>query len=296
MNSENVPELDQNRKIGEGVFEVDLELNGKNLRTYAAKCFLDETSRNREFKTLESIAKLSHDSIVTAYAKKELGSGLIEYYCIVLELEGESMEKQLTTESPPPGYQDDLLKHIHKLIEALCCLHKLGFHYDIKPANILLKRSGSGKGYIFVDFGVFVKSGSPVRGDSGYSEYAPPPSPSGMAEGKSDVWSLACVVLELLIWAYLGGKSALDKFRAEKKAELEEHLRECYTSDTEHFYVQKSGRVQLNAAVDEWLGKLGNCSETASVVPILQKMLNVDPAERSTVKEALDQFTQCIQN
>jgi len=64
-------------KIGEGVFEMEMKLDDdKNPRTYAVKCFLDETSRNREFKTHESIAKLSHDSIVKAYAKKTLRSVL----------------------------------------------------------------------------------------------------------------------------------------------------------------------------------------------------------------------------
>jgi serine/threonine protein kinase len=296
MQPENEPQINYKEKVGEGVFKVELKLESDlEPRTYAVKCFRTEEFRDREFETHEYIAKdrLLHDSIIQAYTTRTLKAtdGTI-YYCIVLELEGGSLADQLATDGPALNFSDDEshLMHVRGLIGALCFLHKLGAHYDLKPANILAKRSGPG--YVLIDFGVFVKNTLPVLCDKSFSEYSALHSPNERADGKADVWSLACVLLELLIWGYLGGKPAVDEFRNKKKAELEKNLPTCYTDKTEFFYVLlESGEAKLNPAVEQWLKKLG---DVCQLVPLLQGMLNIDPEKRLTAVEALNQFAECI--
>jgi serine/threonine protein kinase len=213
----------------------------------------------------------------------------------VLELEGETMEKQLAIDVPPSDntVRRRHLKYFRELIDALCCLHRKGVHCDIKPANILLKRSGSGEGYVFIDFGVSVTRKSSIPHDKSFNEYS---SPDNKTDTKSDVWSLACVFLELLIWVYLGGKAAVDEFRADKKLEREKYLPQCHADKTEYFYIceHEAGCVRLNPAVEKWLNKIGYVCRP--VVHVLQRMLNIDTEKRSTAEKALMQFLECIES
>ncbi|KDN49612.1 hypothetical protein K437DRAFT_255295 [Tilletiaria anomala UBC 951] len=88
--------------------------------------------------------------------------------------------------------------YVSQVLEGLCYLHDQGvIHRDIKGANILTNKDGSVK---LADFGVATKTGA-------MNDYAVVGSPYWMAPEvidqsgattASDIWSVGCVVIELL--------------------------------------------------------------------------------------------------
>ncbi|KAF8536498.1 kinase-like domain-containing protein [Trichophaea hybrida] len=289
--------IDNRREISR-VFIEKHKFEG-HLRDFAVKHLPDEVSRDKEFEIHWYIAhEISHDCIMKIYKKTPYSANSEISYGIMLELEGPSMEMQMSTDEPVPRPGCIcIMVHILRLMEAVSKLHKLGFHQDIKPANVLFKRSGNG--FVLIDYEHFVRIGSEVLGDGCFSEYAPPPSPNRKSDGKSDVWSLACSLLELLIWwrpGSNGGKPAVDLFRAEKKIEIEQatFLEEFPRNTTEFFYVLESNGAKLNPAVEQLLRDLNACPRTESVAPVLRKMLDVDPETRLTADEAFEQLKECV--
>lgn len=91
--------------------------------------------------------------------------------------------------------------YISQVLEGLCYLHDQGvIHRDIKGANILTTKDGSVK---LADFGVATKAGSLLIGGNNPvvgSPYwmAPEVIDQSGATTASDVWSVGCVVIELL--------------------------------------------------------------------------------------------------
>lgn len=91
-------------------------------------------------------------------------------------------------------------------------LRKSAWHHDVKPENILFYRvTGSKRGvFKLADFGSgkvhTLRSGSAnTRSANGTLTYEPPEAfYEGATSRPYDIWSLGCVVLELLLWAVLG--------------------------------------------------------------------------------------------
>lgn len=127
--------------------------------------------------------------------------------------------------------EDEMVTQVYtlQLLEGLACLHQSGVvHRDIKPENILLDRNGVIK---YVDFGaakLIAKNGSKrISLDAnnkstggkdmiGTPMYMAPETVTGQGHGKfgsDDIWSLGCVVLEMVTgrrpWANLDNEWAI---------------------------------------------------------------------------------------
>lgn len=127
--------------------------------------------------------------------------------------------------------EDEMVTQVYtlQLLEGLVCLHQSGVvHRDIKPENILLDRNGVIK---YVDFGaakLIAKNGSKrISLDAnnkstggkdmiGTPMYMAPETVTGQGHGKfgsDDIWSLGCVVLEMVTgrrpWANLDNEWAI---------------------------------------------------------------------------------------
>ncbi|KIW06546.1 uncharacterized protein PV09_02976 [Verruconis gallopava] len=90
----------------------------------------------------------------------------------------------------------------------------IGFHFDLKPANILVDHDGT---WLITDFGLaqFAPgngSTSRVINQGGTDAYAPPEylNVNGKFSRRYDVWSLGCVLLEVVAFAVDGQKGLLD--------------------------------------------------------------------------------------
>jgi serine/threonine protein kinase len=145
------------------------------------------------------LAGLHHPHILPLFDSGE-HEGAVFY--VVPCVEGESLRRRLDRERRLP--LEDALRIAHEVAEALDHAHRHGvIHRDIKPENILLEEGHA----IVADFGVAravtraVDEAHTTAGMAvGTPAYMSPEQASGEAEldGRSDEYSLACVVYEML--------------------------------------------------------------------------------------------------
>ena len=118
-------------------------------------------------------------------------------------IEGESLRQRLDRERQLPV--EDALRITREVAEALGYAHGLGFvHRDIKPANILLSHNHA----VVADFGIaraITAAGGEQLTEAGLSlgtpAYMSPDRPMQGSEvdGRSDLYSLGCVLYEMLV-------------------------------------------------------------------------------------------------
>lgn len=146
--------------------------------------------------------------------------------------------------------------------------NQIGFHFDLKPANILVDRNkayhnndGASRNQVhfrITDFGLaHFKESAPGNSGTGYhrgdEEYGPPESGTRIQNRKYDVWSLGCIFLEVLAFVVLsyGGVEELDQRRGKASRNGER------TSGTGCYWEQpREGEPTLKAEIETFLGKL----------------------------------------
>ena len=163
---------------------------------------LAESDRFRERFLRESqlAAALDHPNIIPIYAAGEADGQL---YLAMRYVEGSDLRELIARAAPldPPR----ALRLIEQVGDALDAAHERGLvHRDVKPANVLLA-GGSGREHCYLtDFGL-TKQTSSISGLTGTGElvgtieYVSPEQIRGdRIDGRSDVYSLGCVLYECL--------------------------------------------------------------------------------------------------
>ena len=193
------------RKLGQGgmaevYFARDLRLG----RPVAIKVFMPEIAaafgKGRFLREIHTAANLSHPGILTLHDSGE-GDGLIYY--VMPYVAGESLAQRLEREGQLPI--EDALAITRQVAAALQYAHSHGIiHRDIKPGNILL----SGGNAVVADFGIAYaveESGVEKLTSTGFSlgtpAYMSPEQSggSGRITGRADIYSLGCVLYEMLV-------------------------------------------------------------------------------------------------
>ncbi|HEX4562234.1 MAG TPA: serine/threonine-protein kinase, partial [Gemmatimonadales bacterium] len=156
--------------------------------------------QDRFLREIEIAAKLQHPHILPLYDSGAAGN---YFYYVMPFVEGESLRDRLNRERQLS--QEDVLKITAQVASALGYAHSRGVvHRDIKPENIML----SGDTAIVADFGIARTEGA---GHSltqtgtiiGTPTYMSPEQGTGNPDidGRTDQYSLACVVYEMLVGA-----------------------------------------------------------------------------------------------
>ena len=151
--------------------------------------------KERFLKEAEISGKLSHPSIVAIY---DVGEDYDLTYMAMELIEGESLQKYCRSRSLLPLRK--VLFIVAETALALDYAHRQGvIHRDVKPANIMLLRTGKIK---VTDFGI-AKAVSSSQTKSGIvlgtPNYMSPEQINGHAiDGRSDIFSLGVVLFELL--------------------------------------------------------------------------------------------------
>lgn len=157
---------------------------------------LDPSGEARFRREIEVLARLSHPHILTLH-----DSGLADGICyfVMPLVGGGSLRDRLDRERQLPI--DEAVGVARQLAYALSYAHAQGvIHRDIKPENILLHEGEP----VLADFGIALPPSGPTRltasGMSvGTPHYMSPEQALGEeTDGRSDVYSLACVLYELL--------------------------------------------------------------------------------------------------
>jgi len=155
----------------------------------------------RFLREIEIAARLQHPHILPLYDSGAVGSLL---YYVMPYVEGESLRDRLNREKQLP--LEDALRITTEVAGALAYAHSHGIvHRDIKPENIML----SGGAAVVADFGIARAVTTAGEGQQltqtgtvlGTPAYISPEQSMGSVEldGRSDEYSLACVLYEMLV-------------------------------------------------------------------------------------------------
>ncbi|MGE5749637.1 MAG: protein kinase domain-containing protein, partial [Gemmatimonas sp.] len=198
------------RELGEGgMATVYLARDNRHDRSVALKVLRAEQSAalgpERFEREIKLLARLRHPFVLPLHDSGEAAGSL---YFVMPYVEGESLRARLMRERTLA--LDDVTAIVTQIADALDYAHGEGVvHRDVKPENILLSRHGHA---LLADFGI-ARGAAP---DAGRMDSAANITQAGMAigtaaymspeqalgekdiDGRSDVYSLGCVVYEAL--------------------------------------------------------------------------------------------------
>ena len=198
---------DVQRELGRGgMATVFLAEDLKHRRKVAVKVLLPDVAasigQERFLREIEIAASLQHPHILPLYDSGAAGQYL---YYVMPYVEGESLRDKLNREKQLP--QEEVIRITQQVAAGLGHAHSLGVvHRDIKPENILLS-SGTA---VVADFGIARAATAAADQQSltqtgtviGTPSYMSPEQSTGQElDGRSDQYSLACVVYEMLVGA-----------------------------------------------------------------------------------------------
>lgn len=156
-------------------------------------------------------------------------------------------------------------------------------HFDIKPANILIKEYGQNEvTLLLADFG------QAAAHQPGTQDHKPPEI-SGKSNGDVefltqayDVWSMACVLLQVCIYI-TKGQRGIESFNADR------FRRE--PSNPEFWQRKAKGGSVLRSSVTTELNAIETCKvkdpRTQTIVATLRLMFSIDPRERPTAASCI---------
>ncbi|CAN5919241.1 hypothetical protein BH11GEM2_BH11GEM2_31440 [soil metagenome] len=193
------------RELGAGgMATVYLAQELKHDRMVAVKVLKPELAvaigAERFLAEIKTTANLQHPHILALHDSGE-ANGTVYY--VMPYVEGESLRDRLDREKQLPV--DDALRIAGEVADALEYAHERGvIHRDIKPENILLQRGHA----VVADFGIALaasRTGGSRMTETGMSlgtpTYMSPEQAMGSREvdARTDVYSLGCVLYEMLI-------------------------------------------------------------------------------------------------
>ncbi|KAI9701499.1 MAG: hypothetical protein M1836_001555 [Candelina mexicana] len=184
-------------------------------------------------------------------------------------------------------------------------MRRIGFHHDLKPANILIYGTDfDNVNWKISDFGSgTVKYVSSTCSNSIYNRKASTGdpiygAPEYLVDGKvsrpKDLWSLGCIFLEVLVWALDPIKDAVEQFKNDR-TEFS-----CDSPDQAPTYwcQDHRGMPYLNTAVVRKLDLVGlRCRDTGFFEPTLEtirRMICILPKSRPTAVQLCEQFHEMM--
>jgi tetratricopeptide (TPR) repeat protein/predicted Ser/Thr protein kinase len=188
-------------RLGRGGMGVVYKAQDLVLERLVALKFLpagreDETARERLRHEARAASSLDHPNICTIHEIEEIGNG--DLFIAMGFCEGENLKEKVAR---GPLELAEALELTCQIASGLAHAHTRGIvHRDVKPANLILTRSGQVK---IVDFGIALQSDRPRITREGVAlgtvVYMSPEQLLGHpVDHRTDLWSLGVVLYELL--------------------------------------------------------------------------------------------------
>jgi serine/threonine protein kinase/tetratricopeptide (TPR) repeat protein len=189
------------RELGQGgMAKVFLAHDLKYDREVAVKVLRPDLAAGvgaaRFLHEIQTAARLHHPHILPLYDSDQ-ADGLVYY--VMPYIKGETLRQRLEREGQLPV--NEAIQLAREVLDALACAHGANVvHRDIKPANILLDAGHA----VVADFGIARAMG---EGESttghviGTPAYMSPEQIDGSKylDGRTDIYSLGCVLFEMLV-------------------------------------------------------------------------------------------------
>ena len=156
----------------------------------------DTTAKQRFLQEAQAASALDHPNICTIHEINETADGRL--YLVMAHYEGETLKERIAR---GPLALDDAIDIAMQVGQGLAEAHGAGIvHRDIKPANLLITKSGVVK---ILDFGLAKLAGSEGVTQTGttvgtVAYMSPEQARGGEVDHRTDIWSLAVVIYEML--------------------------------------------------------------------------------------------------
>jgi serine/threonine protein kinase len=190
------------RLVGSGgmaeVYEGQDRLLGRRvaIKVLRSQYASDPAFLERFRREAQSAAAFSHPNIVAVY---DTGMEGAIPFMVMEYVQGRTLKDAIAAEGGLPSFRAAEIGA--QVAAALAAAHLRGLvHRDVKPANIILTADGTAK---VTDFGIArVETASPLTQPAavvGTAQYIAPEQAEGRTvDGRSDIYSLGCVLYELL--------------------------------------------------------------------------------------------------
>jgi eukaryotic-like serine/threonine-protein kinase len=162
------------------------------VKVLAGHLLSDPRSVQRFQREGRTAAALNHPNVVDVYDAASEGN---THYLVMELVEGPTLADIIAREGPLPERR--ALDIAGRIAAALQVAHERGLvHHDVKPGNVLFDSDDNVK---VADFGIARAASSDITTIQGTPPYvAPEQARGGRADPRSDVYSLGCVLFEML--------------------------------------------------------------------------------------------------
>ena len=201
---------------------------------------------------------------------------------MILEYGGYSLHEFIyNSDSPLQKNRIDATRLIaFQILSGLHSLHQRGYlHRDLKPANVVLKSICVGNQETYqvqlIDFGLAKQIRTELRTPRMVTLWYRPPEISSDSEydEKTDIWSLGCIIVEML-----KGDSFLATDCGEDEDEKHlAHIKEVFSFDDE-------GRIEPRKLI----GLLPVFAENRHLLDLLAQIFVFNPKERISARDAMN--------
>ncbi|MGH2739295.1 MAG: Stk1 family PASTA domain-containing Ser/Thr kinase [Actinomycetota bacterium] len=170
-------------------------------RTVAVKVLAPQFAKDKQFverfrREAQAAAALNHPNVVSVYDTGDQG---IVHFIVMEYVEGATLAETIGRDGPL--HPERAIEIGEAVGRALGAAHAAGvIHRDVKPGNIMLTKDGEVK---VMDFGIAravstdsVTQTATVLGTASY--LSPEQAQGETVDGRSDIYSLGCVLYELL--------------------------------------------------------------------------------------------------